>query len=839
MFERFTDRARRVVVLAQEEARMLNHNYIGTEHILLGLIHEGEGVAAKALESLGIALEGVRAQVEEIIGQGQQSPSGHIPFTPRAKKVLELSLREALQLGHNYIGTEHILLGLIREGEGVAAQVLVKLGADLNRVRQQVLQLLSGYQGKETAAAEGGRSEGTPSTSLVLDQFGRNLTQSAREGKLDPVIGREKEIERVMQVLSRRTKNNPVLIGEPGVGKTAVVEGLAQAIIRGDVPQTLKDKHLYTLDLGSLVAGSRYRGDFEERLKKVLKEIRTRGDIIMFIDEIHTLVGAGAAEGAIDAASILKPMLARGELQTIGATTLDEYRKYVEKDAALERRFQPIQVGEPTVAHTIEILKGLRDRYEAHHRITITDDALVAAATLADRYISDRFLPDKAIDLIDEAGARMRIRRMTAPPDLRDFDEKLAAVRRDKESAIDSQDFEKAAALRDSEKQLLARKSEREKAWKDGDLDVVSEVDDEQIAEVLANWTGIPVFKLTEEETTRLLRMEDELHKRIIGQNQAVKAVSQAIRRTRAGLKDPKRPSGSFIFAGPSGVGKTELTKALAEFLFGDEDALIQVDMGEFHDRYTASRLFGAPPGYVGYEEGGQLTEKVRRKPFSVVLFDEIEKAHQDIYNTLLQVLEDGRLTDGQGRTVDFKNTVIVFTSNLGTQDISKSVSLGFAQGNDAESTYERMKQKVNDELKRHFRPEFLNRIDDVVVFHQLTTEEINRMVDLMLKRVEGALKNKDMGLEVTPEAKALLGERGFDPVLGARPLRRTIQREIEDKLSEKILFDEIRPGEIILVDVKGEGKEQEFTFRGEPKPSAVPEVVPVGLAAEAGEAGA
>ncbi len=838
MFERFTDRARRVVVLAQEEARMLNHNYIGTEHILLGLIHEGEGVAAKALESLGIALEGVRAQVEEIIGQGQQSPSGHIPFTPRAKKVLELSLREALQLGHNYIGTEHILLGLIREGEGVAAQVLVKLGADLNRVRQQVLQLLSGYQGKETAAAEGGRSEGTPSTSLVLDQFGRNLTQSAREGKLDPVIGREKEIERVMQVLSRRTKNNPVLIGEPGVGKTAVVEGLAQAIIRGDVPQTLKDKHLYTLDLGSLVAGSRYRGDFEERLKKVLKEIRTRGDIIMFIDEIHTLVGAGAAEGAIDAASILKPMLARGELQTIGATTLDEYRKYVEKDAALERRFQPIQVGEPTVAHTIEILKGLRDRYEAHHRITITDDALVSAATLADRYISDRFLPDKAIDLIDEAGARMRIRRMTAPPDLRDFDEKLAGVRRDKESAIDSQDFEKAAALRDSEKQLLARKSEREKAWKDGDLDVVSEVDDEQIAEVLANWTGIPVFKLTEEETTRLLQMEDELHKRIIGQDQAVRAVSQAIRRTRAGLKDPKRPSGSFIFAGPSGVGKTELTKALAEFLFGDEDALIQVDMGEFHDRYTASRLFGAPPGYVGYEEGGQLTEKVRRKPFSVVLFDEIEKAHQDIYNTLLQVLEDGRLTDGQGRTVDFKNTVIVFTSNLGTQDISKAVGLGFNQGNE-ESTYERMKQKVNDELKRHFRPEFLNRIDDVVVFHQLTTTEINKMVVLMLKRVEGALRNKDMSLEVTDAAKALLGERGFDPVLGARPLRRTIQREIEDKLSEKILFDEVRPGHIILVDVEGEGKEREFTFRSEPRPSAVPEVVPAGLAVDAGEASA
>ncbi len=830
MFERFTDRARRVVVLAQEEARMLNHNYIGTEHILLGLIHEGEGVAAKALESLGIALEGVRAQVEEIIGQGQQAPSGHIPFTPRAKKVLELSLREALQLGHNYIGTEHILLGLIREGEGVAAQVLQKLGADLNRVRQQVLQLLSGYQGKETAAAEGGRSEGTPSTSLVLDQFGRNLTQSAREGKLDPVIGREKEIERVMQVLSRRTKNNPVLIGEPGVGKTAVVEGLAQAIIRGDVPQTLKDKHLYTLDLGSLVAGSRYRGDFEERLKKVLKEIRTRGDIILFIDELHTLVGAGAAEGAIDAASILKPMLARGELQTIGATTLDEYRKHVEKDAALERRFQPIQVGEPTVAHTIEILKGLRDRYEAHHRITISDEALVAAATLADRYINDRFLPDKAIDLIDEAGARMRIRRMTAPPDLRDFDDKLANVRRDKESAIDSQDFEKAASLRDSEKQLLTKKAEREKAWKDGDLDVVSEVDDEQIAEVLANWTGIPVFKLTEEETSRLLRMEDELHKRIIGQDQAVKAVSQAIRRTRAGLKDPKRPSGSFIFAGPSGVGKTELTKALAEFLFGDEDALIQVDMGEFHDRYTASRLFGAPPGYVGYEEGGQLTEKVRRKPFSVVLFDEIEKAHPDIYNTLLQVLEDGRLTDGQGRTVDFKNTVIVFTSNLGTQDISKAVGMGFSQGGD-ESNYERMKSKVNDELKRHFRPEFLNRIDDVVVFHQLTTEQIMTMVDLMLKRVEGALKNKDMGLEVTDAAKMLLGERGFDPVLGARPLRRTIQREIEDKLSEKILFDEIKPGQIVLVDVKdGENStanaDKQFTFVGVPRPSEIPDTV-------------
>ncbi|MGH3719051.1 MAG: ATP-dependent Clp protease ATP-binding subunit [Pseudonocardiaceae bacterium] len=835
MFERFTDRARRVVVLAQEEARMLNHNYIGTEHILLGLIHEGEGVAAKALESLGIALEGVRQQVEEIIGQGQQAPSGHIPFTPRAKKVLELSLREALQLGHNYIGTEHILLGLIREGEGVAAQVLVKLGADLNRVRQQVLQLLSGYQGKEPAESGSGRGEGTPSSSLVLDQFGRNLTASAREGKLDPVIGRGKEIERVMQVLSRRTKNNPVLIGEAGVGKTAVVEGLAQNIVKGEVPETLKDKQLYTLDLGSLVAGSRYRGDFEERLKKVLKEIRTRGDIILFIDEMHTLVGAGAAEGAIDAASILKPMLARGELQTIGATTLDEYRKYVEKDPALERRFQPIQVAEPSLDHTIEILKGLRDRYEAHHRVSITDSALVSAATLADRYINDRFLPDKAIDLIDEAGARMRIRRMTAPPDLRDFDEKIAAVRRDKESAIDAQDFERAAKLRDSEKQLLIKKSEREKQWKAGDLDVVAEVDDEQIAEVLANWTGIPVFKLTEQETTRLLRMEDELHKRIIGQHEAVKAVSKAIRRTRAGLKDPRRPSGSFIFAGPSGVGKTELSKALAQFLFGDDNALIQIDMGEFHDRYTASRLFGAPPGYVGYEEGGQLTEKVRRKPFSVVLFDEIEKAHQEVYNTLLQVLEDGRLTDGQGRTVDFKNTVIIFTTNLGTSDISKAVGLGFSASNDESSTYERMKSKVNDEVKKHFRPEFLNRIDDTIVFHQLTEDEIITMVDLMVSRVEVQLRNKDMELELTTMAKKFLAKRGFDPVLGARPLRRTIQREIEDQLSEKILFGEIEAGQIVLVDTEnwdGEGpvEDARLVFRSAAKALRVPDAPLVNL---------
>ncbi|GGS02864.1 ATP-dependent Clp protease ATP-binding subunit ClpC [Micromonospora fulviviridis] len=812
---------------------MLNHNYIGTEHILLGLIHEGEGVAAKALESLGISLEGVRQQVEEIIGQGQQAPSGHIPFTPRAKKVLELSLREALQLGHNYIGTEHILLGLIREGEGVAAQVLVKLGADLNRVRQQVIQLLSGYQGKEPAAAGAAPGEAAPSTSLVLDQFGRNLTQAAREGKLDPVIGREKEIERVMQVLSRRTKNNPVLIGEPGVGKTAVVEGLSQKIIKGEVPETLKDKQLYTLDLGALVAGSRYRGDFEERLKKVLKEIRTRGDIILFIDEIHTLVGAGAAEGAIDAASILKPMLARGELQTIGATTLDEYRKHLEKDAALERRFQPIQVGEPSLAHTIEILKGLRDRYEAHHRVSITDAALVAAATLADRYISDRFLPDKAIDLIDEAGARMRIRRMTAPPDLRDFDERIAQVRRDKESAIDAQDFERAAQLRDKEKQLLGQKAQREKEWKAGDLDVVSEVDDEQIAEVLGNWTGIPVYKLTEEETSRLLRMEDELHKRVIGQEDAVKAVSKAIRRTRAGLKDPKRPSGSFIFAGPSGVGKTELSKALAEFLFGSEDALIQLDMSEFHDRYTVSRLVGAPPGYVGYDEGGQLTEKVRRRPFSVVLFDEIEKAHPDVFNTLLQILEDGRLTDGQGRIVDFKNTVIILTTNLGTRDVAKAVSLGFQASEDSESNYDRMKQKVNDELKQHFRPEFLNRIDDTIVFHQLRENEILSIVDIMIQRIETQLRNKDMGLELTDNAKKYLAKKGFDPVLGARPLRRTIQRDIEDNLSERILFNELTPGQIVVVDCEGDPEnidKSKLVFRGADRPVAVPDAVPADL---------
>jgi ATP-dependent Clp protease ATP-binding subunit ClpC len=806
-----------VVVLAQEEARMLSHNYIGTEHILLGLIHEGEGVAAKALESLDISLEAVRGQVEDIIGQGQQAPSGHIPFTPRAKKVLELSLREALQLGHNYIGTEHILLGLIREGEGVAAQVLVKLGADLNRVRQQVITLVSGFQGKEAEQA-GAPSESAPSTSAVLDQFGRNLTQAAREGKLDPVIGRDDEAERVMQTLSRRTKNNPVLVGEPGVGKTAVVESLAQDIVRGDVPETLKDKQIYTLDLGALVAGSRYRGDFEERLKKVLKEIRTRGDIILFIDEIHTLVGAGAAEGAIDAASILKPMLARGELQTIGATTLDEYRKHFEKDAALNRRFQPILVEEPSVLDTVEILKGLRDRYEAHHRVSITDEALVAAATMGDRYVSDRFLPDKAIDLIDEAGARLRIRRMATPPELKEFDDKIVDVRRRKEGAIDAQDFEAAASLRDEEKKLINAKGEREKAWKSGDLDTVAVVDENLIAEVLAKATGIPVGQLSEAESSRLLNMEEELHKRVIGQDEAIKALSRAIRRTRAGLKDPKRPGGSFIFAGPSGVGKTWLSKALANFLFGDEDSLIQLDMSEYSEKHTVSRLFGSPPGYVGYEEGGQLTEKVRRKPFSVVLFDEIEKAHPDIFNSLLQILEEGHLTDGQGRVVNFKNAVVIMTTNLGAREISKGVNLGFSQAGDTAGSYNKMKERVQIELKQHFRPEFLNRVDEIIVFPPLTQDEILQMVDMMIDSLEKRLGEKDMNIELTMEAKDLLSKRGFDPVLGARPLRRTVQREIEDVMAEKLLYGELRPGQLVLVGVEGEGAEAVFTFEGRNK---------------------
>ncbi|MBP6684632.1 MAG: ATP-dependent Clp protease ATP-binding subunit [Leucobacter sp.] len=809
MFERFTDRARRVIVLAQEEAKLLNHNYIGTEHILLGLIHEGEGVAAKALEQLDISLDAVRAQVTEIIGTGQQPPSGHIPFTPRAKKMLELSLRESLQLGHNYIGTEHILLGLIREGEGVAAQVLVKLGADLNRVRQAVIQLLSGYQaGKESATVGAPEAGEAPKGSQVLDQFGRNLTQAAREGKLDPVIGREKEVERVMQILSRRSKNNPVLIGEPGVGKTAVVEGLAQAIIKGEVPETLKDKQVYVLDLSSMIAGSRYRGDFEERLKKVTKEIRNRGDIIIFIDEIHTLVGAGAAEGAIDAANILKPMLSRGELQTIGATTLDEFRKHFEKDAALERRFQSIMVNEPSLPHSINILKGLRDRYEAHHKVSITDGAIVAAVNLADRYVQDRFLPDKAIDLIDEAGARLRLSILSSPPELREFDEKIAVVRADKEQAIEAQDFEKAANKRDEEKKLIAERLRLEKQWRAGDVATNAEVDEGLIAEVLAQATGIPVFKLTEEETSRLRFMEDALHQRVIGQNEAISALAKTIRRQRAGLKDPKRPSGSFIFAGPTGVGKTELAKALAEFLFDDEDALISLDMSEYGEKHTVSRLFGAPPGFVGFEEGGQLTEKVRRKPFSVVLFDEIEKAHPDIFNSLLQVLEEGRLTDGQGRVVDFKNTVIIMTTNLGSSAIAGG-PVGFQLEGDSQVGYETMKGKVNEELKKHFKPEFLNRVDDTIVFPQLSKPELLQIVDLFVKQLKDRLLDRDMYIEVSPEARERLSEIGYDPTLGARPLRRAIQREIEDRLSEQILGAELLAGDTVMVDLE-DGK---FTF--------------------------
>ena len=819
VFERFTDRARRVVVLAQEEARLLNHNYIGTEHILLGLIHEGEGVAAKALESLGISLEAVRSQVEEIIGQGGSSPSGHIPFTPRAKKVLELSLREALQLGHNYIGTEHILLGLIREGEGVAAQVLVKLGADLSRVRQQVIQLLSGYSGpgqgegsepgKETVGGSAERGDGPQGGSAILDQFGRNLTQNAKDKALDPVIGRMRETERVMQVLSRRTKNNPVLIGEPGGGKTAIVEGLAQKIVAGEVPDTLRGKQLYTLDLGALVAGSRYRGDFEERLKKVLKEIKTRGDIILFIDELHTLVGAGAAEGAIDAASILKPMLARGELQTIGATTLEEYRKYLEKDAALERRFQPIRVEEPTLSHTIEILKGLRDRYESHHRVTITDQALVAAANLADRYIADRHLPDKAIDLIDEAGSRLRIKRMETPPDYTEIENNIAEIVEKKKQAVENQDFELAGSLRDEEKELLDRRTELMEQIKSEGVDLFDEVDEEAIAEVLSIWTGIPVYKLTEEETQKLLKMEDELHKRVIGQQDAIKAVSQAIRRTRAGLKDPKRPGGSFIFLGPSGVGKTELAKTLAEFLFGDEDALISLDMSEYMEKHTVSRLVGSPPGYVGYEEGGQLTEAVRRRPFSVVLFDEVEKAHPDVFNTLLQILEEGRLTDAQGRSVDFRNTVLIMTSNLGTADLRRA-NVGFTKADEAVS-YERMKETVNDALKAHFRPEFLNRVDDTIVFHELSMAEVTEIVDLMITRTSEQLKAQGLGLELTDSAKNWLARKGYDPTLGARPLRRAIQRHVEDALSERILYKEFHAGQIVVVDVDEDADEIVF----------------------------
>ncbi|MDD7384011.1 MAG: ATP-dependent Clp protease ATP-binding subunit [Actinomycetaceae bacterium] len=833
MFERFTDRARRVIVLAQEEARGLKHNYLGTEHILLGLIKEGEGVAAKALESLDISLDDARSQVVEIIGEGQETPSGHIPFTPRAKKVIEYAMREGLQLGHSYIGTEHLLLGLTREPEGVAAQVLTKLGTDTNSVRKQVMNLISGYPNgnsdqEPVGVAAGGRRGGTKAGATILDQFGRNLTKAAIDGRLDPVIGRQRETERVMQVLSRRTKNNPVLIGEPGVGKTAVVEGLAQMIAAQDVPETLKGKQLYALDMGSLVAGSRYRGDFEERMKKILKEIDQRGDIVLFIDEIHTLVGAGAAEGALDAASLLKPKLARGELQVIGATTLDEYHKHIEKDAALARRLQPIQVDEPSTEETVMILKGVRDEYENYHHVTITDDALEAAATLSSRYINDRFLPDKAIDLIDEAGARLAIRRASEPQELRDLDEKIKSVRADKESAIDSQDFERAASLRDEEAHLNDQRKEMEKNWKDSDMDTVSVVDEDTITEVLSSATGIPVFKLTEAESAKLLRMEDELHKRVVGQEEAVKAIAQSIRRQRAGLKDPNRPAGSFIFAGPTGVGKTELAKALAEFLFGDESALITLDMSEYQEKHTVSRLFGAPPGYVGYEEGGQLTEKVRRKPFSVVLFDEIEKAHPDLFNSLLQILEEGRLTDSQGRVVDFKNTIIIMTTNLGAKDLAKGVSTGFQVGNDTRGSYERMTQRVDEALKENFRPEFLNRVDEVIVFPQLDRTEILQIVDLMIAKLDQRLAERNLHIVLRNQAKELLADRGFDPVLGARPLRRAIQRDIEDALSERLLFGEFKDGQIIVVGVDTDDIPMSFTFTGQDADEPLPDdVVP------------
>ena len=805
MFERFTEKARRVVVYAQEEARMLNQNYIGTEHLLLGLVREEEGIAYKALTNLGVNLVDVRLQVEDLIGKGVATQVGHIPFTPRAKKVLELSLREALQLGHNYIGTEHILLGLIREGEGVAARVLLSLGADLEKVRNQVIQLLSGYQGARTQQER--QEYGRPSYgNSLLDEFGRNLTMLARDKKLDPVVGRDKEIERVMQILSRRTKNNPVLIGEPGVGKTAVVEGLAQKIAAKEVPELLNGKEIYTLDLGALVAGSKYRGEFEERLKKVMKEIGERKDVILFIDEMHNLVGAGAAEGAIDAASILKPALARGELQTIGATTLDEYRKHVEKDAALERRFQPITVGEPSVAETIEILKGLRDRYEAHHRVSITDAALVAAANLADRYISDRFLPDKAIDLVDEAASRVRIKTMTAPPHFRDLEERLQQLRQEKEASIQAQEFEKAASIRDQESLLFEERRSLEEKWKVPHSRQSMEVGEEEIAQIVATWTGIPVMRLTEEESAKLLKMEEALHQRVIGQDEAVKAVAKATRRARAGLKDPKRPAGSFIFLGPSGVGKTELTKALAEYLFGDEDALIQIDMSEYMEKHSVSRLIGSPPGYVGHEEGGQLTETVRRRSYCVVLLDEIEKAHHDVFNILLQILEDGRLTDAQGRMVDFKNVILVMTSNLGARQIQKGTSLGFAKSTDKKADHEDMKGQVVAELKKAFRPELLNRIDDVIVFHELARDEILQIVELMVRRLETQLLEQGITIELADKAKQLLVDEGYDPVSGARPLRRAIQRLIEDPLSEGILAGEFKTGQRIMVDV-AEGK--------------------------------
>ncbi len=804
MFERFTERARKVVYLAQQEAARLGHNVVGTEHLLLGLVVEGEGVAAKALEVIDISLERIRQEVEKIIGSGEPNPFGEIPFTPRAKRVLELAVDEGRQMGHNYVGTEHILLGLIREGEGVAAQVLKNLGADLEKVRKQVITLLGGGANAFSGQPNQGKAANRTQT---LNQFGRDLTDLAKIGKLDPVIGRENEIERVIQVLSRRTKNNPVLIGEPGVGKTAIAEGLAQKIINGNVPEILKNKRVVTLDLGAMVAGSKYRGEFEERLKKVMEEIRNSGDVILFIDELHTLIGAGAAEGAIDAANILKPALARGEMQCIGATTLDEYRKHVEKDAALERRFQPIMVGEPTVDETKLILKGLRDRYEAHHRVKITDEAIEAAVQLSNRYITDRFLPDKAIDLIDEAASRVRLRTTITPPDLKELEDQVNKLQQEKEAAIKNEEFEKAAKLRDEEQKLRQQLDDLVNNWKNKRSKLEPNVGEEEIAHVVSSWTGVPVTKLHQEETERLLKLEEALHQRVIGQNEAVEAVSRAVRRARAGLKDPKRPIGSFIFLGPTGVGKTELAKALAESIFGDENAMIRIDMSEYMERHTVSRLVGAPPGYVGYDEGGQLTERVRRKPYAVVLLDEIEKAHPEVFNVLLQVLEDGRLTDAHGRMVDFKNTVVIMTSNVGANLIEHSTGIGFQAGfdDDADQNYQKMKDKVLEELKRTFRPEFLNRIDEVIVFHALNREEIKSIVDLMVKPVARQLMEKGITLELSEEAKELLAKDGFDPTFGARPLRRSVQRFIENPLSEELLKGALNSGSVIKALVKDE----------------------------------
>lgn len=799
MFERFTERARKVVYLAQQEAARLGHNVVGTEHLLLGLVAEGQGIAAKALESINIDLTKIRQEIERIIGIGEAGQAVEIPFTPRAKRVLELAIDEGRQMGHNYVGTEHVLLGLVREGEGVAAQVLKNLGADLDKVRKQVFNLLGG----SNAFVNQPGAVRNPGKTQTLNQFGRDLTEYAKVDKLDPVIGRDNEIERVIQVLSRRTKNNPVLIGEPGVGKTAIAEGLAQKIVNGDVPEILRNKRVITLDMGSMVAGSKYRGEFEERMKKVMEEIRNAGDVILFIDEMHTLIGAGAAEGAIDAANILKPALSRGELQCIGATTLDEYRKHVEKDAALERRFQPIMVGEPTKEEARQILEGLRDRYEAHHRVKITDSAILAAVELSDRYIADRFLPDKAIDLIDEAASRVRLQTTIVPPDLKSLEENLGRLQQEKESSIKNEEFEKAAELRDQEQKISQQLETLRNEWKNKRGLVEATVSEDEVAYVVSSWTGIPVVKLQQEETERLLKMEDTLHRRVIGQQEAVEAVAKAVRRARAGLKDPKRPIGSFIFLGPTGVGKTELARALAEALFGDENAMIRIDMSEYMERHTVSRLVGSPPGYVGYEEGGQLTERVRRKPYSVVLLDEIEKAHPEVFNILLQVLEDGRLTDAHGRTVDFRNTVVIMTSNVGANLIEHSGSIGFQISQDeARDNYQKMKNNVLDELKRTFRPEFLNRIDEVIVFHALNKEEIQSIVDLMARPLYRQLEEKGIKLELTEDVKEFLAKEGFDPHFGARPLRRAVQRFIENPLSEELLKGNLGPGTVLRAEL-------------------------------------